>query len=218
MLSSNSIIVSLLIPALALCVPTKRAPCSFNAPGAGTFTNHATYSFDGSSLPAGLYPNTDSVGGTPFARTYDPSLVSVSGGYLNLKVPGGQSSSPIRGAGVNTAANNILYASVRTQAIFSTVPGTVQSKSPAYTHFPNQEVPTSTHPSKALCLGVPSIDPSLISKPPQAPSSTNLTPPKSTSNTSPTPPPPPTPAPPPSTTPTMAAPSPPRMASTRETR
>lgn len=122
--------LSLLLPALALCVPTKRAVCSYNAPGAGTFTHHATYSFDGDTLPAGLRPNTDTVGGTPFTRTYDPSLVSVSGGYLNLKVPGGQNTSPIRGAGVNTVTGDILYASVRTEAIFSSVPGTVQSKSP----------------------------------------------------------------------------------------
>jgi hypothetical protein len=128
--SGKGIILSLLLllPALALCIPTKRSPCSYDVPGVGTFRNHVIYSFDGNTLPAGLYPNTDTVGGAHFVRTYDPNLVTVSGGYLNLKVPGGQSSSPIRGAGINTLANNILYASVRTKAIFSTVPGTVQSR------------------------------------------------------------------------------------------
>lgn len=132
--SSVSIFLPLLLlPALALSFPTKRATC-FDAPGAGTFTDHATYSFDGDTLPAGLHKNTDTVGGTPFYRTYDPSLATVSDGYLILKVPGGQTSSPIRGAGIETDAHDILYASVRTQAIFSSVPGTVQSKSPLRHH------------------------------------------------------------------------------------
>ena len=137
MLSSASNLLFLLLPTLALCVPAKKqttAVCSHEAPGAGTFTNHAVYTFDGNTLPAGLTPNTDTVGGTPFTRTYDRSLVSVSGGYLNLKVPGGQNTSPIRSAGVNTIANNILYASVRTKAIFSSVEGTVQSKSSHHRH------------------------------------------------------------------------------------
>jgi hypothetical protein len=128
--SSKSILVSLLLPALVLCVPAKRATCSFVAPGTGTFTNHAIYTFPGTTLPAGLYKNLDSVGGTPYSRIGDAALVTVSGGYLNLKVPGGQKSSPIRGAGVNTVASDILYASVRTKAIFSSVRGTVQSKWP----------------------------------------------------------------------------------------
>lgn len=128
MYSTSTVLISLL-PALALSIPTKRASCSFDLPGIGSFSHHETYSFGGSSLPAGLRAKADNVGGSPFARSYDPSLVSVSGGHLNLKVPGGQNSSPIRGAGVNTVAGDILYASVRTKAIFSTEPGTVQSKS-----------------------------------------------------------------------------------------
>lgn len=127
--SSKHVILSLLLPALVSCVQSTLASCNHNLPGVGTFMNHATYSFNGNSLPAGLYKNTDTVGGKPFGRTYDPRLVTVSGGYLNLIVPGGQKTSPIRGAGVNTVANDILYASVRTKAIFSAIPGTVQSKS-----------------------------------------------------------------------------------------
>lgn len=118
----------LLLPALALCAPSKRATCSYTLPDVGTFTNQALFTFDGDSLPAGLVPNTDTVSSTPFSRVYEPSLLTVSGGYLNFKVPGGQTSGPIRGAGVNSVARNILYASVRTKAIFSDVPGTVQSE------------------------------------------------------------------------------------------
>ena len=128
--STRSFSLSLLLPALALSVPTNTASCTYNALGVGTFTHHAIYSFDGHALPAGLRPNTDTVGGAPFTRIYDPSLLTFSDGYVNLRVPGGQRSSPIRGAGINTVAGNILYASVRTNAIFSRVPGTVQSQSP----------------------------------------------------------------------------------------
>lgn len=140
---SKNIILSLVLPALAMCIPTKRASCGYDVPGVGTFAHHAIYSFDGSALPDGLYPNTDQVGGAPFTRCYEASLISVSGGYLNLRVPGRQSSGPIRGAGINTRANNILYASVRTRAIFSTVPGTVQST--RATLLPDQEAHARSH-------------------------------------------------------------------------
>lgn len=110
-----------------MCLPCKEAGHGHDIPGVGIFSNHAFYSFQGSELPDGLYPNTDRVGGAHFERIYESDLVSVSDGYLNLLVPGGQVSGPIRGSGVNTKANNILYASVRTQAAFSHVPGTIQS-------------------------------------------------------------------------------------------
>jgi hypothetical protein len=152
MLSNTIILCSLLFPALALSVPTKRQVCSFDAPGAGTFNHHDTFSFEGDSLPTGLYPNQDTVGGTPFSRNYDQALISVSGGYLNLKVPGGQNQSPIQGASVDTVTNDILYASVRTKASFSSIPGTVQSMPSPFSPFrkhslPNQEGP-STVPIK----------------------------------------------------------------------
>ena len=125
---SISLILFLVLPTLGMRLPSNEGGCGHNVPGVGTFSNHVIYSFDGSTLPDGLYPNADQVVGTPFARKYEPDLVSVSDGYLNLRVPGGQGSSPILGSGVNTIANNILYASVRTTALFSAVPGTVQSR------------------------------------------------------------------------------------------
>lgn len=124
----RSLIISLVFQTLGMCLPCKEAGHGHDIPGVGIFSNHAFYSFQGSELPDGLYPNTDRVGGAHFERIYESDLVSVSDGYLNLLVPGGQVSGPIRGSGVNTKANNILYASVRTQAAFSHVPGTIQSR------------------------------------------------------------------------------------------
>ena len=53
----------------------------------------------------------------------DTSLVSVTGGYLNMKVPGGQTTSPIKTAQIQTTETDMLYASVRTTAILASVPG-----------------------------------------------------------------------------------------------
>ena len=94
--------------------------------GVGSFANHVTYDFSTlSSLPDGLtsVTETDPAGTAPFSRTYDPSLTTVTGGYAQLTVPGGQSSSPIRGASFQTTANDILYASVRTTAILTGTKG-----------------------------------------------------------------------------------------------
>ncbi|KAF2225929.1 concanavalin A-like lectin/glucanase domain-containing protein, partial [Elsinoe ampelina] len=50
--------------------------------------------------------------------------VAVSGGYAALTVPGGQQADPILSAEIQTAAKDILYGSVRTVAMASTVAGT----------------------------------------------------------------------------------------------
>lgn len=71
------------------------------------------------SLPDGLYPSTWSVGDTPHVQQYEASNVVVEGGYLNLKVPGGQTSPPYSSAEVSTTVSNIKFASVRTVAILS---------------------------------------------------------------------------------------------------
>ena len=52
------------------------------------------------------------------------SSVSIQSPYLQLTVPGGQKTSPIQGGEVYTSVSDILYASVRTVAIFSPVAGT----------------------------------------------------------------------------------------------
>ena len=97
----------------------------------GRFQKHVKYSFTGSSLPSGLFASGDLIkdtnNGAPFDHKYDASNVIVRNGFLELRVPGGQKGPVITSAEVFTGDKNILYGSVRTKAIFSTVPGTVQS-------------------------------------------------------------------------------------------
>ena len=63
-----------------------------------------------------------------YNHAFTPADVSVSGGFLQLKVPGGQTKSPLNCAEVVTTLSDIHYASVRTTAIFSSVAGTVNGK------------------------------------------------------------------------------------------
>ncbi|KAK2000969.1 concanavalin A-like lectin/glucanase [Colletotrichum falcatum] len=81
------------------------------------YANRAIFDFAGrTSLPDGLYASTWPIGDT---HRFDASNVVVDGGYLNLKVPGGQTAKPYSSAEVSTTFSNIKYASVRTVAIFS---------------------------------------------------------------------------------------------------
>jgi len=66
--------------------------------------------------------------------------VNVAGGSLQLKVPGGQRTSPIQGAEVYTTDNDILYGSVRTWVQTSNVAGTCQG-----TSCPIQSMTRSSH-------------------------------------------------------------------------
>lgn len=102
----------------------------------GTFQQHVTYKFTGNSLPDGLYASSDFIAGqsrgAPYNHQYDPSNVVVRNGFLELRVPGNQhpteaTNYSVSAAEVFTAQQDILYASVRTRAIFSTVKGTCQS-------------------------------------------------------------------------------------------
>ncbi|WYZ35153.1 hypothetical protein EsH8_I_001429 [Colletotrichum jinshuiense] len=68
------------------------------------------------SFPSGLQKSNWPIGDE---YRYDPANVVISGGYLNLKVPGGQNAQPYSSAEVATTVSNIKYASVRTVAIFS---------------------------------------------------------------------------------------------------
>lgn len=110
--------------------PTQNSCGQWVVPGTGTFANKSVFTFTGSSLPAGLsasnYQVDDRSGGAPYNHVFKPANVAVSGGFLNLKVPGGQTpnaNTAISSAEVVTTTN-LLYGSVRTNAIFSTVPGT----------------------------------------------------------------------------------------------
>ncbi|KAK5019376.1 concanavalin A-like lectin/glucanase domain-containing protein [Cryomyces antarcticus] len=93
-----------------------------------SYTNANTFNFAGASaLPAGLVASNYQIGDAstkPYSRTFLPEDVIVSGGgYMQLKIPGGQTTAPLKCAQVVTAATNIKYASVRTTAIFSSVAG-----------------------------------------------------------------------------------------------
>ncbi|KAF9878756.1 hypothetical protein CkaCkLH20_03656 [Colletotrichum karsti] len=82
-----------------------------------SYSNRLLFNFaSGTSLPDGLYKSTWDIGST---HTYRAENAYVSGGYLNLVVPGGQTSQPYTGGEVTTVVDNIKYASVRTVAIFS---------------------------------------------------------------------------------------------------
>ncbi|MCJ1394723.1 hypothetical protein MMC18_007603 [Xylographa bjoerkii] len=63
-------------------------------------------------------------GEAPYSQMYDSDQVSIYNGTLQLKVPGGQTTSPIYGAEVQTTVQDILYGSVRTTVQVSEVPGT----------------------------------------------------------------------------------------------
>ncbi|KAK5943856.1 hypothetical protein PMZ80_003137 [Knufia obscura] len=110
--------------------------CGNTIEGAGTFMKSATYTFPGTTLPEGLHRSPDLIRdqdyGAPYNHIFEAKNVVVKDGFLNIIVPGGQNpaSAPnqaISSAEVFTTESDILYASVRTHAIFSTEPGTCQS-------------------------------------------------------------------------------------------
>ena len=94
--------------------------------GAGSFTHSQTFDFSAlTSFPQeDLAISTDSIGSSPFTQLYTTSNVAVADKSLQLKVPGGQSASPILGAEISTQQKDILYGSVRTTMKASTVAGT----------------------------------------------------------------------------------------------
>ena len=105
-----------------------------NVAGVGRFNHYASTTFTGSVLPNWLIASDNTVQDTSsnpnalYDHTFVPSNVAVSGGYLNLKVPGGQTSGPIRSAEVATSISNILYASVRVNTILTSEPGVVDGR------------------------------------------------------------------------------------------
>ena len=100
----------------------------------GSFTHTQTLDFTLLSD----FPTTDLVisdynieaGTAPFSQMYNSDQVSISDGTLQLKVPGGQTTSPIYGAEVQTTVQDILYGSVRTSVQVSEVPGTCHGIEP----------------------------------------------------------------------------------------
>ena len=65
-----------------------------------------------------------------YNHVFRPANVAVGGGFLKLKVPGGQKTSPISSAEVTTCAENIQYASTRVVGIMGDAAGTVCGKEP----------------------------------------------------------------------------------------
>jgi hypothetical protein len=99
-------------------------------PGLGYFSNFKTYTFESgisTELQRSGYPVFDTVGNPNaiYNHSYAPENVAIEDGYLVLTVPGGQTTSPILCAEVQTVATNIKYASVRTKAILTSEPGVV---------------------------------------------------------------------------------------------
>lgn len=120
-----------------------RQDAGYSVDGVGTFTNHVTYTFTDGTWPVDGLRASDQEGirdqnhGAPYNHIFLSSNVFVADGYLQIEVPGGQTPStaqnnPITAQNSVTAGEvyttdaNILYASVRTTALFSTIPGTVQ--------------------------------------------------------------------------------------------
>ena len=103
--------------------------CPWNIPNAGIFTHSLMVDFTKlSDFPStGLKTSTVNIaaGSSPFSQQYVPANVAVADGSLQLKVPGGQTSSPIQGAQIVASDQDILYGSVRTTAQASSVAGTV---------------------------------------------------------------------------------------------
>ena len=111
---------------------TAKKSCMTTLSGVGRFNQYVKYDFaKWSSFPLGLSisnygitadPDDDE---HPFDQYYGPNNVILKRGRpLQLRVPGGQTKSPIQGAEFTTAYDDILYASVRTVAKVSSVPGT----------------------------------------------------------------------------------------------
>jgi beta-glucanase (GH16 family) len=94
-------------------------------PGVASFTEMSEYNFEGTTLPPGLQANAYPVNdGAPYTHVFSTSNAYLNDSFLVLRVPGGQTQSPIQCGEVQTTAEDIRYASVRTRAIFSDVPGT----------------------------------------------------------------------------------------------
>ncbi|KAM0239565.1 hypothetical protein ACHAP5_008211 [Fusarium lateritium] len=120
--------VAVAILGLATASPAPNAACNKRSPAPKRengqfvvsrdvkFANKRVWTFNGNTLPKGLYASEYNVGKT---HVYKSSGVKVNKGYLELTVPGGQKTMPYKAAEIATEMENIKYASVRTTAILS---------------------------------------------------------------------------------------------------
>ncbi|KAE9582433.1 hypothetical protein CGCF415_v012355 [Colletotrichum fructicola] len=88
------------------------------------YKNRAYFDFSGlkdnTSIPKGLIVSGYKVANT---HKYDTTNTYIQGGYLNLRVNGGQKVKPYKCAEVVTSVQNIKYASVRTVGVLAEAPG-----------------------------------------------------------------------------------------------
>jgi hypothetical protein len=116
---------------------TAKKSCIITLNGVGRFNQYVKYDFaKWTSFPLGLSVSNYGIQADPeddehpFDQHYGPNNVILKRGRpLQLRVPGGQKKSPIQGAEFTTAYDDILYASVRTVAKVSAVPGTCHGMS-----------------------------------------------------------------------------------------
>jgi len=140
--TTKSLVLINVLASIANALPAKPSRASSKCggqviDGTGTFMQSQTFTFSGTTLPSGLIAMDDKLigdqeNGAPYNHIFQAENVFVQNGYLNIKVPGGQTPASatdqaISSGEVYTEVSDILYASVRTHAIFSTVPGTCQS-------------------------------------------------------------------------------------------
>ena len=119
--------------------PTKEG-CVWVVDGSVSFTQSLIIDFSVTkTIPSTLSISTDHInaGSAPYSQNYTVGNVAFQDGTMQLKVPGGQKTSPIFGAEVYTVEDHIRYGSVRTMMQVSTVPGTVSS--PFFYQNDNQE-------------------------------------------------------------------------------
>lgn len=116
--------------------------CLWKVAEGETFTNQLMVDFSSlTSLPSSLKEATNGVNAEPDApetvpQIYQKENVVVKDGTMQLKVPGGQSQAPIRGAEVVTMEENIFYASVRTWMQIDPEPGVCSGKYYACSFLP----------------------------------------------------------------------------------
>jgi hypothetical protein len=122
---------------------TAKRSCMITLNGVGRFNQYVKYDFaKWSNFPLGLSVSDYGIEADPeddehpFDQHYGPNNVILKRGRpLQLRVPGGQKKSPIQGAEFTTAYDDILYASVRTVAKVSAVPGTCHGIPSPYCPF-----------------------------------------------------------------------------------
>ena len=122
-------------PASGRSSTPKKSGCTWVVPGTGRFTHSKVFDFTKlKQRPEFLYPSnyalTIGTGAFKGAKqAYNKDNVAVKEGSLQLKVPAKHTKSKIEGAQIETMEHDIQYASVRTTARISGVPGVCHGRS-----------------------------------------------------------------------------------------